>query len=106
MRQPLIVLLKRLAQHPLTRQSRQLYLTFFVPFPRHILKERIDGVRRRHIELRKWILYFLQLQLATLRDFPRAINRILMVAEQRQHLVTRLQVELGRVEPQAVRIFE
>ena len=57
-----------------------------------------------NVEAREGLLDLFELDVAALRDLPGAIDGVFQLAEQRHHLVARLQVEIGMVPVHAVRV--
>jgi hypothetical protein len=66
----------------------------------------LDGLAVRHREVRDPQLAQRELEVDHLGDPPRVPVSLTLVGEEGEHLGRRLQVELGRLEPQAVRRVE
>ena len=58
----------------------------------------------RERKVRERLIHLFELDLAALRDFPGAIDRVGNFAEERHHFSPRLHVELGMAETHPVRI--
>ncbi len=103
--QPRLVLRNRLAQNPARFQVRH---RRFAPLPptraAHLLEVAVDRLAFRHIELRKRILHLRQLERAALRKLHRARADLRCILKQPLHLLRALDVELLRVELEALRI--
>ncbi len=56
------------------------------------------------VEAREGVVDLFELDVAALRDLPRAIDGVLQFAEQRHHFVARLEVEIGMIPVHAVGI--
>ena len=64
----------------------------------------VDVVLGRHVEFRKRLLDFFQLDFTALGDFPGAIDGVLELTEQLHHFVARFDVEIRMVPVHAGRI--
>ena len=74
--------------------------------PRHVFEVRVGGVFGRDIEARERIDHFFQLDVAALRDLPRAVDGVLQFAEEFHHFLARLKVEVRRAPTHAVGVVE
>ncbi len=75
--------------------------------PGYVLEIAVGGMFGGNIELRKWLLNFLQAHLAALGDVPGTIQRgfrLWHFAKHGEHFVARLEIKLGLGEAHAIRI--
>ena len=81
--------------HP-ARRARPLQL-FAAPreaFPRNFLKEAVERLSGRNVEVREDVLLFLEVDVRALGNLDRAGERLRDLAEQLEHLLRRLEEEL------------
>ncbi len=93
-----------MAEAPLRSQPLQPRAAALPSLTRHVFEVGVGGVLRRNVEAREAVLDFFQAHAAAFRDFPGAVQRVFHFAEDGQHLVARLEVELLRPEAEAVRV--
>ncbi len=92
--QPLRIRRQGLLQLAGAFQRFQARSPLFKSLSRDEFKVRIRRMLRRHIESRKRRTDFFQLHLAALGDFPRPVDGVFQLAEQRHHLGARFQIEI------------
>ena len=85
-------------------QRLQTHAPFLESLARDVFEIAVGGVAGWNVELGKRLLHLFQLHLAALRDLPGAVQRILHLAEHRQHLIARLEIKLRLRETHALRI--
>ena len=105
-RQPLFVVRESVLELVLRLQPVQHFRPLRESLPRDVFEIAVQREARRHLEMRKWSLNFLQLHAATFCNVERARQNLRRIFEDHGHFFVTLHKEIGAVELHAVRILD
>src|SRR5208337_2120775 len=98
--------LQRMTQSSRCRRPLQPFAPKRKPLPCYLLKEAVERLAGRNLEMRKDVLFFFQVYVTAVGNFQGARKGFRRLTKDRLHLLIRLEVELVCGELHPVRIAE
>src|SRR5208337_3450914 len=98
--------LERITQSSRCRRLLQPLAPMRKPLPCYLLEEAVERLAGRNLEMRKDVLFLLQVYVTALGNFQGARKRFRRLTEDRLHFLKRLEIELVGGELHPVRIAE